>query len=289
VKPAAFEYFAPTSVEECVQLLVRHGDDAKVLAGGQSLVPLMNLRFAAPLALVDLNRIPDLAYIRDDGDAVAIGAMTRHHDVATSELVQERCPLLARAASHVGYPAIRHRGTMGGSIAHADPAAELPCAALALDAEIVVTGPAGSRTIAARDLFVTHFTTVLEPTDLVKEVRVPASRTGDGWSFLEFSRKTGDFALAMVAVDLGVAGDLLDRVRIGVGSIGDRPLRAPTAEAALVGRPVSAALAKENGDAVVADVVAAAGDGLDPYRRQLVATLARRALAEAVARTGSTA
>lgn len=283
MKPAPFEYFAPASIDECVQLLVRHGDDAKLLAGGQSLVPLMNLRYAAPSALVDLNGISDLAYIRDSGEGLAIGAMTRHRDIAASELVKRRAPLLARAASLVGYPAIRERGTIGGSLAHADPVAELPCAALALDLEVDAVGAAGLRTIAAADLFVSHFTTMLDPADVVTEVRVPAARVGDGWSFVEFSRKTGDFALVAVAAILRVANGVTEHARIAVAGVGERPLRAESVEAALVGEPLAAARDDGVGDAVAAEIVTASR-GADPYRRQLVATLARRALTEASGR-----
>ncbi len=286
MKPPPFEYFSPTSVDECLTLLAEHGEDAKLLAGGQSLVPLMNLRLAAPEVLIDLNGVDELARIdRDDGELV-IGAMTRHRDVASSELVREACPLLAEAAALIGYPAIRNRGTMGGSLSHADPAAELPCVTTTLDAEMVVVGPGGRRSIPARDFFAGHFTTVLEPSELLLEVRFPAHGGGPGWSFHEFSRKSGDFALVAVAVQLPGDGASAG-LAIGVGGVGDRPWRADAAEGLLAGGQRGDELLQQAADAVGAQAREhGEGHADNDYRGHVAATLARRAFATALERTG---
>ncbi len=286
MKPPPFEYFSPTSVDECLTLLAEHGEDAKLLAGGQSLVPLMNLRLAAPEVLIDLNGVDELARIdRDDGELV-IGAMTRHRDVASSELVREACPLLAEAAALIGYPAIRNRGTMGGSLSHADPAAELPCVTTTVDAEMVVVGPGGRRSIPARDFFAGHFTTVLEPSELLLEVRFPAHGGGPGWSFHEFSRKSGDFALVAVAVQLPGDGASAG-LAIGVGGVGDRPWRADAAEGLLAGGQRGDELLQQAADAVGAQAREhGEGHADNDYRGHGAATLARRAFATALERTG---
>ncbi len=286
MKPPPFEYFAPRSVDECLALLAEHGEDAKLLAGGQSLVPLMNLRLAAPEVLIDLNGVRELARIERDNGQLVIGAMTRHHDVASSELVRQVCPLLAEATALIGYPAIRNRGTMGGSLSHADPAAELPCVTTTLDAEMVVVGPGGRRSIPARDFFAGHFTTLLEPSELLLEVRLPAHEEGSGWSFHEFSRKSGDFALVAVAVQLPGDGGTTG-LAIGVGGVGDRPWRAGAAEELLAGGQRSDELLEQAADAVGAQA-REHGEGHpdNDYRGHVAATLARRALATALERTG---
>jgi carbon-monoxide dehydrogenase medium subunit len=282
VKPSRFEYFAPSTVDECVALLAEHGEDAKLLAGGQSLVPLMNLRLAAPEVLIDLNGVAELERVSDDGDRLVVGAMTRHSDVASSPAVRAACPLLARAAGLIGYPAIRNRGTLGGSIVHADPASEMPCVALTLDAELVVIGPGGRRTIPAGDFFVSHFTTSLEPDELLVEVRYPRLEDGDGWEFVEFSRKNGDFAVAAVAVEVRRRNGRLEQARVGVAGVGERPWRATGAEERLTGDDLTPELiqraARDAGEQA-----AAAADG---YRGHVVATLTRRALETATTTEG---
>jgi carbon-monoxide dehydrogenase medium subunit len=282
VKPSRFEYFAPSTLDECVGLLAQHGEDAKLLAGGQSLVPLMNLRLAAPEVVIDLNRVKELARIGEEGDQLVVGAMTRHRDVATAPAVRDACPLLARAAGLIGYPAIRNRGTIGGSIAHGDPASEMPCVALTLDAEIVVLGPAGRRTIAARDFFISHFTTALEPDEVLVEIRYPRHASGDGWAFVEFSRKSGDFAVAAVAVDVRRSNGRLERARVGVAGVGERPWRASAAEERLG----AAELTAEAIEQAAQDAGTQAADVADGYRRHVVATLTRRALEEATTSGG---
>jgi carbon-monoxide dehydrogenase medium subunit len=283
MKPSRFDYFAPRSVDECVALLAEHGEDAKLLAGGQSLVPLMNLRLAAPEVLIDLNGLAELDYVREDGSQLAIGALTRHREVAASPAVRAGCPMLAHAAGLIGYPAIRNRGTLGGSLVHADPASELPCVAVTLDVELVAVGPRGRRTIPAGEFFLSHFTTVLEPSELLVEARFPRLVEDDAWDFVEFSRKSGDFAVAAVAVDLRLRAGRLERARIGVAGVGERAWRAAAAEQTLsAAEPAADLLERAARDA--GEQAAGASDG---YRAHVVATLTRRALDGALTRNGA--
>jgi carbon-monoxide dehydrogenase medium subunit len=261
VKPSPFTYHAPTTVEECAGLLARYGDEAKPLAGGQSLVPMMNLRLAAPGVLVDLNGIPELEYIHEDGGTLVIGAMTRHRDVAASAEVARLAPLLAHAATRIGYPPIRARGTIGGSLAHADPVAEMPCAAVALGAELVIASASGRRRVAAEDFFAGYFTTTIGPGELLVEIRYPPAMSADGWGFAELQRKPGDYAVVAAAVAGG---------RIALAGVADRPVRATAAEAALA--------AGEDFDTAAA---AAAGIVERPFQRHLTSVLTRRALEQA--------
>jgi aerobic carbon-monoxide dehydrogenase medium subunit len=283
MKPSSFEYHAPRTVDECVALLVEYEEDEpKLLAGGQSLVPLMNLRMARPEVLVDLNRIADLAYVREDGDTLALGAMTRYADVETSPLVQQLCPLLARATREVGYTAIRNRGTVGGSVAHADPVAEWPCLVRTLDAELVATGPAGRRTMPAAEFFAGLFTTALAPTEVLTEIRVPLRRGPGGWSFEEFARKTGDYAVVAVAIDLATADGVVEQAKVGFANLSDRPVRSPAIEALLAGLPLA------EGPPPPALLEALAGalreeQATDAYRINLAGVLAGRALTQALA------
>ncbi len=290
MKPARFDYYAPTSLPEAVGLLQAHGDDAKLLAGGQSLVPLMNLRLAQPSVIIDLNGVEGLSYVRALGDGqVAIGAMTRHHDVATAPLVRERCPLLADAAGRIGFPAIRHRGTLGGSLSHADPVSEMPCVAVTLDAELVASGPAGDRVIGAADFFETYFTTALAPDEVLREIRYPAMGAEEGWGFHESVRKTGDFAIVAVATWLRLEEGRIAAARIGIAGVADRPARATAAEEALIGRGsdalVEAAAAAEGGVEEAPSDIHASAD----FRRRIVGVLARRALEDAMTMAERTA
>ena len=256
--PTAFALEQPESVEDAVRLLAETGEEAKVLAGGHSLVPLMRLRLAAPETIVDLGRIDGLSYIRQDGDRIAIGALTTHTAVEQSELLRDRCLLLAEAAAEVGDIQVRNRGTIGGSLAHADPNADLPAAAVALDAELVATGSNGQRTIRAREFFVDYLTTVLEPTEILTEVRVPAL-DGAGSAYLKFSRRSQDWAIVGCAAI--VRGDDETVVWTGVG---------PT--------PVLA-----QGDwRTAADGLHPTGDlsGSAEYKKHLAKVLAERALAK---------
>jgi carbon-monoxide dehydrogenase medium subunit len=286
MKPAPFEYYRASTLDDAVALLTKHGSDAKALAGGQSLLPLMKLRLARPAALVDLNRLRELAYVRREDGVLAFGALARLSELQ-SPTVRSLAPMLAAAARHIGHPAIRHRGTICGSLAHADPAAELPVLALTLGAELRVTGSAGERTIAARDFFVGALTTSLRPGEVLREARFPGLAPGVGWSFMELARRHGDYALVSVAIVLRAdANGRVSEARIALGSVADRPVRCDAAERALVG---------EAGRRVAFEAAAAtAAAPLDPpsdvhgsgaYRRRLAAVLVERALAEAWSRT----
>lgn len=290
MKPARFDYVAPASLGEAIALLHDHAQEAKLLAGGQSLVPLMNLRLAQPSVLIDLNHVADLSYIRtDDQGRLAIGAMTRHHEVATSDLVRERCPMLSAAAARIGFPAIRHRGTLGGSLAHADPVAEMPCIALTLDAELTVIGPAGERAIPAADFFETYFTTRLATDELIREIRFPAIGPGEGWGFHESVRKAGDFATVAAAAQVRVTNGAIESAAIGLAGVSERPVRAADAERALIGQPIGVDL--DQAAALTSRTVDAASDihASDSFRRHLARVLTRRALDDALATAGGRA
>ena len=225
--PAPFEYARAGSVEEAISLLGSR-EDAKLLAGGHSLLPAMKLRVARPSLLVDIGRMQDLSYIREDGDRVAIGALTRHHDVSVSDISTRSCPIVAYAASRVGDPQVRHLGTIGGSVAHGDPAGDMPSVLLALNAELVATGPGGTRTIAASEFFTSLFETALAPNEVLTEIRVPKS--ADGWSYLKFNRRAQDWALVGVAAVRSNGG-----VNVALTNMGLTPLRAAGVEEALSG------------------------------------------------------
>lgn len=236
MKPAPFEYFNPMTVPEALALLAEHGEEAKVLAGGQSLVPLMNFRLARPKVLIDLNRIPSLAYIREADGGLAIGAMTRQRAVERSPVVRERCPLLFEAMPLVGHVQIRNRGTIGGSLAHADPAAELPAVVTALKGELVVQGPTGQRVVRPEDFFVTYLTTTLRPDELLVEIRLPALRPRTGWAFLEISRRHGDFALVGAAALITLDGDgVCTDAAVAFTGVGPVPATVEAATRPLIG------------------------------------------------------
>ena len=285
MKPPPFEYSVARSVDEAVDLLAEHGDEAKVLAGGQSLLPLLSLRLARPGVLVDINPVPELASI-SDGSGVELGAMVRHRAAERSADVRAEAPLVAEALHLVGHAAIRSRGTVGGSLAHADPAAELPAVLLALDGEVVATSRRGTRTVAAADLFDGFLTTTLAPDELLTAVRLPAGPAGAGWSFQEFSRRSGDFGVVGVACLLAVGGGgLVSDARLAFCGVAGTPVRAGTAEALLRGAEPAAGLWEEAGREA-ASRLDPPGDlhGSAAYRRHLAAVLAQRALAEAFER-----
>jgi carbon-monoxide dehydrogenase medium subunit len=271
VIPAAFDYVRAGSAEEAIALLGEHGDEAKLLAGGHSLLPLMKLRLAVPAVLVDIGRLTDLSYLREDGDVIAIGALTRHHAIETSDLLKEHLPLLAHATSKVGDPQVRHRGTLGGALSHGDPAADHPAVLLALGGELVLQGPSGTRTVPAEEFFTGFLETALAPDELLTEIRIPKA-TGAGWSFQKFNRRAQDWAI------VGVAAVHNGRTGIGLVNMDTVPTRATAVEEALAG------------GASVADAAALAADGTNPpsdlngsedYRKHLARVLVRRALEEA--------
>jgi CO/xanthine dehydrogenase FAD-binding subunit len=283
MKPPKFDYHAPRSVDEAVALLERYGGDAKVLAGGQSLMPILNFRLARPAALVDINRIPALAYIREDNSAVALGAMTRQRTIEFSPVVAAKLPLLREATRWVGHLPIRTRGTIGGSLAHADPSAEYPAVLTALDGEVVVQGPKGRRTVKAGELFETYLTTTLAPEDLVVEVRLPAMPAGAGYAFEEFARRHGDFAIVGIAAMIVRAGDRCTAARLATAGAGPVPVRLRAAEEILE-RDGLGESAIESAAARAAELVQPDSDvhASAEYRRHLTRVLTARAIKRAL-------
>jgi carbon-monoxide dehydrogenase medium subunit len=269
VIPAAFEYVRAPSVYDACDLLGQHGDEAKLIAGGHSLLPLMKLRLATPSVLIDVGRLSNLSYVLDSGDELQIGALTRHRTLETDPLVQAECPLLAHAASQVGDPQVRHRGTLGGSLAHGDPASDLPAVILALNGTMVIRGPRGQREVQAVDFFTGFLETALEPDEMLIQVRVPKTGTA-GWSFQKFNRRAQDWAIVGVAYAAGHG--------LALVNMGPTPLRAHAVEQALAS------------GASAVDAAAVAADGTEPsgdlnaspeFRRHLATVLVRRALEEA--------
>jgi carbon-monoxide dehydrogenase medium subunit len=283
VKPAKFDYHRPTTIDEAVAILERYEGEARVLAGGQSLVPMMNFRLATPAAIVDLNRIPGLAGIETADGMVSIGAMVRQRQIEFAPLAAERLPLLREAVRWVGHLPTRTRGTIGGSIANADPAAEIPMVLQALEGEVVVRGPQGERRIVASELFVAPLTTSLDPSEIITEVRLPAMLPAAAFAIEEFARRKGDFAIAAIAVMLRRDGERCAAARLATAGVGPVPVRLREAEAVLEERGL--------GEAAVAAAAEKAAELVEPmsdhnasadYRRHLAAVLTRRAILKAV-------
>lgn len=280
--PLAFDYEVAESVDHAIELLEENGDEAKLLAGGHSLLPIMKLRLAAPTVLVDLGRIGDLNYVSDEGDHLAIGAMTRHCDMERDSTLREHCGLISYTASLVGDPQVRHRGTIGGSVSHGDAASDLPSALLALEATFVVKGPGGERTVAAGDFFEDYLQTTLAPDEVLTEIRVPKLSEA-GWSYKKFNRRAQDWAVVGVAAVVERSNGSIGSARIGLTNMGSTPLRATAAENALAGADPSS----------VAEATSSADEGTSPssdiaasaeYRRHLARVLSRRAVEEALGR-----
>ncbi|WP_370943510.1 xanthine dehydrogenase family protein subunit M [Amycolatopsis sp. cg5] len=280
--PASFDYVAPSTVEEAVQALTEAGEDAKVIAGGQSLLPVLRMRLATPTVLVDLGKIADLRGVREDGDALVIGAMTTHYDVQRDHLIAEHAALLARATDTVADPQVRHRGTFGGSLAHADPAGDLPAPVLALDCEMVIAGPDGRRTVPAAEFFQDLFTTALAENEILVEVRVP-KHTGWYTHYEKFNRVAQAWSMVAVAAAVRTDGATITEARVALTNMGSTPMRATGVEQALVGQPATA-------EAITAAATHAA-EGTSPpvdgnadveYRQQLARVLTGRALASAI-------
>jgi carbon-monoxide dehydrogenase medium subunit len=284
VKPAAFRYAAPESVEETAALLRAHGTEGKLLAGGQSLVPLLNMRLARPSVIIDLNRVKTLDYIREENGEIAIGAMTRQRTAERSPVVARRLPLLADALPHVGHLQIRTRGTIGGNIAHADPSAELPAVLAALEGSVVVRGPRGTRRVAAHGFFVSYLTTALGPDELLLEVRFPAHEH-QGSAFLEVARRHGDYALVGVGAVVTMAGNVCERARLAFTGVGAVPVRIPDAEAVVTGNIVTDRVLAELGK-LVTRMIDPSGDihASAEYRKEVAGVLARRAFRAAAER-----
>jgi len=272
--PAEFDYNLAESGDQALQLLEQHGDEAKLLAGGHSLLPLMKLRLATPSMLIDIGRLQDLSYIREEGDVIAIGALTRHEDVEGSDLLKQQCAIVAHTAGEIGDPQVRHFGTIGGSLAHGDPASDLPTVMLALDAQIVIRSTSGERTVGANEFFTGLFETALGPTDLLTEIRVP-KLTG-GWSYQKFHHRAQDWAIVGVA-----AVQQNGSAKVALTNMGEVPLRASGVEQALSSGSDAATAAQE-----AAQNTSPPSDpfGSADYRRDLAKVLTRRALQEAMGR-----
>lgn len=285
MKPPLFDYHDPRNLDEALELLLRYGGEAKVLAGGQSLMPLLNFRLSRPAALVDINRIGALGYIREEDGQLRLGAMTRQRAIEFSPLVRERLPLLQEATTLVGHLPIRTRGTIGGSLAHADPAAELPAVVTALDAELVVRGPGGERILRPQEFFLGYLTTALAPDEILVEIRLPTTPAGSGWAFEELSRRHGDFALAGIAAVLVADSRRCRMARLAAAGVGPTPVRLRGAEEILEREGLS----KESLEAAAAraqELVEPDGDlhASADYRRHLTGVLTGRALHRAAAR-----
>ena len=283
--PGSFEYHVPQTLDEAIALMAQLGDGAKILAGGQSLLPAMRFRLASPEALIDINRLRDLAYVEERGDHLAIGALTREHQLEESTLVARSYPLLLDTAKVVADPLVRNRATVGGNLAHADPANDHPATMLAYDATIVARGAKGTRTIAIDDFFVGLFENSLQPGEVLTEIRIPKPGPGSGGAYLKLERKVGDYAVAAVAVQLQVTGGVVGRVRIGLTNVGPVPRRAESAEAALAGKTPTDDVVEATGRAAAAECDPSADlRGEVDYKRDMVRVLTKRAVRRAVER-----
>ncbi|MFK4533453.1 CO/xanthine dehydrogenase FAD-binding subunit [Bradyrhizobium ottawaense] len=286
MKPAKFEYVAPTTVDAAVEALRAANGEGKVLAGGQSLLPLLNFRMTRPAVLVDLNGIKELSFIELRGDRVAIGALTRHREIEQSPLIASKLPVMAAAMRHVAHLAIRNRGTIGGSLSHADPAAELPMLSLFYGARLSVQGPSGRRTIAAEDFFVDALTNCLAPEEIVVEIEFPILQH-DGWAFEEVARRFGDFALASIAVAVRRGASIIEDTRVAVMGVADTPLRLKDVEDKLRGTTIDGQTPDRFSE-LVTSCVSANGDlhASAEYRQHLLGQLAKRAMQTALAAKG---
>ncbi len=285
MKPPPFAYHAPTQLDEALALLERYGDDAKVLAGGQSLMPLLNFRLSYPSALIDINHVAELSYLRQENGQVCIGALTRQRAIEFSELVRRQLPLLYEATMLVGHLPIRTRGTIGGSLAHADPAAEYPAVALVLDADLVLQSPEGQRRVSAEEFFVSYLTTALAPNEVVTEIRFSPTPPTSGWAFEEVARRHGDFALAGVAGVIDADGEQCRTARLAAAGVGPTPIRLRAAEDILVHAGVTEQ-SIQRAAAKAAELVEPDSDihASADFRRHLTEVLTRRAIQRALER-----
>jgi CO/xanthine dehydrogenase FAD-binding subunit len=290
MKPPAFDYVVAEDLDMAAAALAAAGDEAKIIAGGQSLVPMLNFRLLRPSVLVDINRIAGLAFIEEAGQAIRVGALTRHFQLETSPLVARHLPVMSCAMTHVAHLAIRNRGTIGGSLSHADPAAELPMLALLLDAELSVASASGTRTVAARDFFLGAMTVALAPDEIVTDIRLPKLPQHTGWGFGEVARRHGDFALTATAATVTVSDGTITEARIALTGVGPTALRASAAETLLLGEALGTSLTSRVIDAVRSSVepetdLHASSD----YRRHLAGVLAGRAVSAAWRRANADA
>lgn len=281
--PVPFDYEVAESTDHAIELLGQYGDEAKLIAGGHSLIPLMRLRLADPAVLVDMDRLDDLRYVRDAGDKLAIGALTRHREVRNDPLVQEHCGILGHTAGLLGDPSVQHRGTLGGTLAHGDPSGDMPSVISALEGEIVVKGPNGERTIAALDFFEDYLMTALDDQEVITEIRVPKLGANTGWAYHKFSRRSQDWAMVGVAAVVERSNGGISSARIGLTSMGSTPIRARAVEEALSGASADgieeAASHADEGTSPAGDAAAS-----EEFRRHLSRVITRRAVEEALSR-----
>ena len=281
--PVAFDYEVAESVDHAIELLEQHGEDSKLIAGGHSLIPIMRLRLAAPTVLIDLDRLENLRYVRDEGDHLAIGALTRHRDVHNNELLWEHCGIVSYTAGLLGDPSVQHRGTIGGTLAHGDPSADMPSVMSALEGELVIKGPNGERTVGALDFFKDYLFTDLDLNEVVTEVRVPKLGRNTGWSYKKFARRSQDWAIVGVAAVVERSNGGINSARIGLTSMGSTPIRASAVEEALSGASpdgiAEAANSADEGTSPAADDAASA-----EFRKHLARVWTRRAVEEALNR-----
>ncbi|MCH9651756.1 MAG: xanthine dehydrogenase family protein subunit M [Deltaproteobacteria bacterium] len=283
--PGAFDYHSPSTLEEAVALLARHGDEAKILAGGQSLIPAMRFRLAAPEVLIDINRLEGLQYIREENGYLAIGGLTRESALEESPVVQQRYPLLADTARVIADPLVRNLATVGGNLAHADPANDHPATMLAYGASVVAQGPGGSRVLSIDDFFTDLFENALASDELLTEVRIPEPQPGSGGAYIKVERKVGDYAISAVAVQLRLHGEICSDVRIGLTNVSAVPFRATEAESCLEGKALSEEVLEAVGQAAAGQCDPSADlRGSVEYKRDLTRVLTQRAVTQAIAR-----
>lgn len=283
--PGEFDYYSPTSLDEAVSLLVQHGEDAKILAGGQSLIPAMRYRLAIPETLIDINQIKDLEYIREDNGHLAIGALTRESDLETSDIVQNGYHLLADAAEVIADPLVRNLATVGGNIAHSDPANDHPAVMLAYGAEVIALGPNGTRSIPIDDFFIDLFENSLAENEILTEIRIPKPAANTGGAYIKIERKVGDYAISAVAVQLTMDGDVCKDVRIGLTNVSPVPMRATNAEQALIGQPLNDDVLEAAGQAAAAECDPSPDlRGTVEYKRDITRVLTKRAIRKALER-----
>ncbi len=283
--PATFEYHAPSNLKEAIRLLGEHNSEAKILAGGHSLLPMMKLRFAAPAHLIDLNRVPELKGIREQGGMIRIGAMTTENEIIASELLRTKCPLLPEAARQIADPQVRNCGTVGGDIAHGDPGNDHPAIALATEASFVLTGPKGERTVSADGFFLGTYSTQLQADEILTEIRVPAIAKGTGWAYCKLKRKTGDFATAAAAVQLQLDGNTCKKIVIALTNVAPTALKAKDAAALLTGKTIDDKLIEQAAQKVMS-ICDPAEDlrGDREYKTHMAAEMTRRAIRLALER-----
>jgi len=283
--PGEFDYYSPSTLQEAIALLQRHGDDAKLLAGGQSLIPAMRFRLALPEVLIDINNIADLEYVRESNGHLAIGAMTRETDLEESDLIQQKYDLLADVAPVIADPIVRNRATVGGNLAHADPANDHPAVMLAYNAEMIALGPNGTRSIPADDFFVDLFENALSDDEILTEVRIPTPGDNTGGAYVKIERKVGDYAISAVAVQVTMAGDRCTEARIALTNVSPVPMRATGAEAALIGHEVTDEVLEAAGKAASAECDPSPDlRGSVAYKRDLTRVVTKRAIRKAVER-----